>query len=361
MTLHWPDRRSAALTPSMTGMRMSSSTTSGVQQLGLVDRLAPGRGLAHDLDVVGRRRQQRAHPLADDGVVVGDQDPDHSTASSSAHGSGGADVAGRQAHGDRRARRRGRPAISHRRADALAALGHADQAVVAVGLQRARVAVAVDADAVVDHAQHHVGRHVAQQHLDLRRAGMALDVLQRLAHDAEELVARARMRQVDAVGLQVRRRSRCGPTTRARSAPARRPGAGRACPSAGRRSGPAPPRPPPARPPTGRAPRRRRPAPRPRRGARGPRAASAMPYSVLPSESCISRATRARSAPAAARRSALASASWVTAWRSSSARTAAPPAAASGYSAGRTTSAWMSRASWARSSSSPLPLSTTIT
>ena len=97
----------------------------GVQQLGLLDRLAAGRGLAHDLDVVGRRRQQRAHPLADDRVVVGDQDPDHSDRLLERPRLGGADVAGRQAHGDRRARRRGRPAISHRRADALAALGHA--------------------------------------------------------------------------------------------------------------------------------------------------------------------------------------------------------------------------------------------
>ena len=88
MTLHWPESRSAALTPSMTGMRMSSSTTSGCSASACSIASRPVEASPTTSMSSAADGQQGAHALADDRVVVGDEDPDHSTASSSTHGSG---------------------------------------------------------------------------------------------------------------------------------------------------------------------------------------------------------------------------------------------------------------------------------
>ena len=56
-------------------MAMSISTTSGIELLAGLDRLAPVGGLPHHLDVRGGD-EQGAHAFAQDGVVVGDEDAD---------------------------------------------------------------------------------------------------------------------------------------------------------------------------------------------------------------------------------------------------------------------------------------------
>ena len=69
------DSSSVVAMPSMPGMLMSMSTTSGVQPGGDLDGLRPGRGHAHDLDV-GLEREQlgEVFPRLED--VVDDDDPD---------------------------------------------------------------------------------------------------------------------------------------------------------------------------------------------------------------------------------------------------------------------------------------------
>ena len=67
--------RRVAPTPSSTGIRMSTSSTSGREQLDLADRALAVLGLPHDLDAVDGR-QQGSQATADDRVVVGDHDSD---------------------------------------------------------------------------------------------------------------------------------------------------------------------------------------------------------------------------------------------------------------------------------------------
>ena len=66
--------RRVASRPSISGMRMSISTTSGTVARTTLDGLGAVAGLAHDLEVVGRVDDDR-EPAADQGLVVGDDDP----------------------------------------------------------------------------------------------------------------------------------------------------------------------------------------------------------------------------------------------------------------------------------------------
>ena len=61
---------------------MSIRTTSGLSARAAVDRLAPVRRLADDLDV-GLGVEDHPEAGADERLVVGDQDPDHSCGASS--------------------------------------------------------------------------------------------------------------------------------------------------------------------------------------------------------------------------------------------------------------------------------------
>ncbi len=68
--------RRVASMPSSPGMRMSISTTSGLQLACLLDRLAPVGGLADDVDV-GLGAEDHPKPGADEALVVGEQNADH--------------------------------------------------------------------------------------------------------------------------------------------------------------------------------------------------------------------------------------------------------------------------------------------
>ena len=85
------EMRRVASRPSTPGIRMSIRTTSARSAAGQVDRLLAVGGLADDLQVPGGVDED-PEPGADQGLVVGEQDPDRLV--SSFYGSGGRRGAG---------------------------------------------------------------------------------------------------------------------------------------------------------------------------------------------------------------------------------------------------------------------------
>ena len=67
-----------AAMPSCTGIRMSMTTTSGQQAPGLPDRVGAVPGLADDLHV-RFGVENHPEPGAHQGLIVGEQDPDHAS------------------------------------------------------------------------------------------------------------------------------------------------------------------------------------------------------------------------------------------------------------------------------------------
>ena len=73
ISTRWRGSRRVASMPSMPGMRMSISTTSGAVRLGRRDRLLAGAGLGDDLDRAGRL-EHGLEAGAHHRLVVGDDD-----------------------------------------------------------------------------------------------------------------------------------------------------------------------------------------------------------------------------------------------------------------------------------------------
>ena len=218
----------------------------------------------------------------------------------------------------------------------LRALAHAGDAEVAPAREVREVVRDLEARAVVGDRQHRAPAERPQADGDARRARIALGVAQRLAQDPLQLAG--------SDGVAARRRPRSRGRAARCCAAAQRSASDRS--AVGQRQ-------------HGLVALGRRPRDdlaRLARGLAGVRgqlrasatapsgsrsiwresasAAKPMPETVLASESCMSRASRERSASAAMWRSCAASGLSASAWRSSSRRAPAPAAAAIGYSSG---------------------------
>ena len=168
--------RRVASMPSSSGMRMSISTTSGCEPLGLLDRLQAVGGLADHVEVV-LGVEDHPEPGAHERLVVGDQHPHRAHAAASTcrlvrHE--------RQLRTDPEAAAAPPPGLELAAVE-LHALAHADEAVAAVAAEP----LARRAGAAVGDLELELALAPAHVHLGGRVVGVLERVRQPLLHDAE--------------------------------------------------------------------------------------------------------------------------------------------------------------------------------